>query len=88
MGKNPMITMLPGNKYPHLFCFYAVPVPGHTPQELGEAIHAEIERIKKEDITDDELKMIKTRAKADLIRGLADNQGLAQQLATYNRCPR
>ena len=27
--------------------------------------------------------MIKTRAKADLIRGLADNQGLAQQLAIY-----
>jgi len=74
---------LPGNKYPHLFSFYAVPVPGHTPQELGDAIHAEIDRIKKEDITDDELKMIKTRAKADLIRGLGDNQGLAQQLAIY-----
>src|SRR6201993_515022 len=58
---------LPGNKYPHLFCFYAVPVPPHTPQQLGDAIHAEIERLKKEDITDDELKMIKTRAKADLI---------------------
>ena len=27
--------------------------------------------------------MIKTRAKADLIRGLADNSGLAQQLAIY-----
>jgi predicted Zn-dependent peptidase len=74
---------LPGVKYPHLFSFYAVPVPGHTPQELGDAIHAEIDRIKKEDITDDELKMIKTRAKADLIRGLADNSGLAQQLAIY-----
>jgi len=74
---------LPGNKYPHLFSFYAVPVPGHTPQELGDAIHAEIDRVKKEDISDDELKMIKTRAKADLIRGLADNQGLAQQLAIF-----
>ena len=74
---------LPGNKYPHLFSFYAVPVPGHTPQELGDAIHAEVDRIKKEDITDEELKMIKTRAKADLIRGLADNSGLAQQLAIY-----
>ena len=74
---------LPGNKYPHLFSFYAIPVPGHTPPELGDAIHVEIERIKKEDITDDELKMIKTRAKADLIRGLADNAGLAQQLAIY-----
>ena len=74
---------LPGNKYPHLFSFYAVPVPGHTPQEMGDAIHAEIDRLKKEDISDDELKMIKTRAKADLIRGLADNEGLAQQLAIY-----
>jgi len=39
--------------------------------------------LKKEDITDDELKMIKTRSKANLVRGLADNQGLAIQLATY-----
>lgn len=76
-------TGLPGVKYPHLFAFFAVPLPGHTPQEVGEAIHAEIERLKKEDISDEELKMIKTRAKANLIRGLADNQGLAIQLATY-----
>jgi predicted Zn-dependent peptidase len=74
---------LPGTKYPHLFAFYAFPLPGHTPQEMADAIHVEIERLKKEDITDDELKMIKTRSKADLIRGLADNEGLANQLATY-----
>jgi predicted Zn-dependent peptidase len=74
---------LPGIKYPHLFAFYAVPLPGHTTQEMGDAIHAEIDRLKKEDITDDELKMIKTRAKANLIRGLDDNEGLASQLATY-----
>jgi predicted Zn-dependent peptidase len=43
----------------------------------------EIERLKKEDISDDELKMIKTRTKASLIRGLAENSGLAQQLAFY-----
>ena len=77
------ITGYPGVKYPHLFAFLAVPLPGHTPQEMGEAIHAEIDRLKKEDISDDELKMIKTRAKANLIRGLADNEGLATQLATY-----
>jgi predicted Zn-dependent peptidase len=74
---------LPGNKYPHLFAFYAFPLPGHTPQEVGDAIHVEIERLKKEDISDDELKMIKTRTKANLIRGLAENSGLAQQLAFY-----
>jgi predicted Zn-dependent peptidase len=74
---------LPGIKYPHLFAFYAFPLPGHTTQEVGDAIHAEIDRLKKEDITDDELKMIKTRTKANLIRGLADNEGLATQLAIY-----
>jgi predicted Zn-dependent peptidase len=74
---------LPGSKYPHLFAFYAAPLPGHTPQEMADAIHAEIDRLKKEDVSDEELKMVKTRAKADLIRGLAENEGLAQQLAIY-----
>jgi len=74
---------MPGVKYPHLFAFYAFPLPGHTTQEVAEAIHVEIDKLKKEDISDDELKMIKTRTKANLIRGLADNEGLATQLATY-----
>jgi predicted Zn-dependent peptidase len=73
---------MPGNKYPHLFAFYGFPLPGHSPQEIGDAIHAEIERLKTQDITDDELKMVKTRAKANLIRRLGDNQGLALQLGT------
>ena len=70
-------TGLPGNKYPHLFAFYAFPIPGHKPQEMADAIHAEIERLKKEDISEEELKMIKTRAKANLIRSLGSNEGLA-----------
>jgi len=77
------ITGYPGVKYPHLFAFLAVPLPGHKPDEMADAIHAEIDRLKKEDISDDELKMIRTRSKANLIRGLADNEGLATQLATY-----
>ncbi len=76
-------TGFPGNKYPHLFAFYAFLMPGHTPAEAEAAIHAEIDRLKKEDISDEELKMFKTRAKANLIRGLADNAGLATQLAIY-----
>ncbi len=76
-------TGLPGIKYPHLFAFYAFPLPGHSTQEVADAIHAEIQRLKTEDISDAELKMIKTRAKANLIRGLADNEGLATNLATY-----
>ncbi len=70
-------TGMPGTKYPQLFAFYAFPIPGHTTQEVSTAIHAEIERLKKEDITDEELKMNKTRAKANLIRSLGSNEGLA-----------
>ncbi len=76
-------TGLPGNKYPHLFAFYAIPLPGHKPDEMATAIHSEIERLKKEDISDEELQMIKTRSKANLIRGLGNNEGLASQLAIY-----
>jgi predicted Zn-dependent peptidase len=77
------LTGYPGIKYPHLFAFIAVPLPGRKPEEMAAAIHEEIERLKNEDISDDELKMIKTRAKANLTRSLADNEGLATQLATY-----
>jgi predicted Zn-dependent peptidase len=73
-------TGLPGNKYPHLFAFYAFCMPGHKPDEMAQAIHVEIDKLKKEDISDDELKMIKTRAKANLIRSLGSNSGLAFNL--------
>ncbi len=73
----------PGVKYPGLFAFEAVPLPGHTPDEMATAIHKELERLKTEDISDAELDRYKTRTKADLLRGLADNEGLAHQLAEY-----
>ena len=76
-------TGLPGIKYAHLFAFYAFPLPGHKPEEMAEAIHAEIERLKSADISDEELKMIRTRAKANLLRGLDSNEGLASDLALY-----
>ncbi len=76
-------SWMTGNKYPHLFAFYAFPIPGHKPAEMAEAIHAEIERLKKEDLSDEELKMIKTRSKANLIRSLGSNEGLASALAMY-----
>ena len=73
----------PGQKFPGLFAVYAVPLPGHTPEEMREAIHKELDRLKNEDVSDEELARFKTRAQADLLRGLADNDGLAHQLAEY-----
>jgi len=77
------VSPFPGDKYPSLFCFFAVPLPGHTPEQMGDAISKEIEKLKTADVTDDELKMYKTRTRADLLRGLADNEGLANALAEY-----
>src|SRR6516225_11232022 len=76
-------TTFPGAKYAHLFAFYGVPLPGHTNAEMQKSIQAQIVKLKTEDVTDEELQMFKTRTKADLIRGLDSNEGLAQQLAIY-----
>jgi len=70
----------PGDKYPNLFAFFAISTPGHGPAELREAIHAEVERLNTEDVSDEELAMVKTRVKANLIRRLGSNSGLAFQL--------
>ena len=73
----------PSGKYPSTFVFFAAPNPGHTPQEMRDAIRQEIEKLMTTDVTDEELAMFKTRTRADLLRGLGDNQGLANDLAEY-----
>jgi len=74
---------MPGTKYPNLFLFYAVPARDHTNAESQQAIDAEIERLKTELVSPDELAKAKTRARASLIRQLDSNSGLAAQLAYY-----
>ncbi len=44
-------------------------------------MYAEIDRLKNELITPEELTAVKTRAKVNFLRGLDSNSGLAQQLA-------
>ena len=74
---------MPGTKYPNLFLFYAVPARGRTNQECEEAIDSEIERLKSELVSPEELAKAKTRARASLVRQLASNSGLAAQLTFY-----
>ncbi len=73
----------PGSKYPNLMLVYAFPTPGHSNEDVQAAIHAEIDRLKNEPISDEELEMVKTRAKAGLIRSLASNTGIASRLANF-----
>jgi predicted Zn-dependent peptidase len=76
-----VLNGFPGAKYPTLIAVRANPAPGHTNAEVQAAIRAQLDRLRTEPITDEELKAVKTRAKADLIRGLDSNNGLARQLA-------
>jgi predicted Zn-dependent peptidase len=71
----------PGVKYPNLFTFFAITTPGHTPQEITAAIAEETNKLKNEDITPEELQSVKTRVKAQLLRELDNNSGLALELA-------
>ena len=76
-------SAFPGIKYPNLWAVYAFPSKGSTNEQVRDAIRAEIDRLKKEEVTDEELTRFKTRARANLIRSLDDNQGLANQLSLY-----
>jgi predicted Zn-dependent peptidase len=73
----------PGNKYPNLFLFFSFPAPGHDNGENERAMLAEIEKLKTELVTEEELARVKARARADLVDGLDSNTGLASQLAVY-----
>ena len=75
---------LPGVKYPNLWLVLAVPARGVSNDAVRDVIRPELERMKNEDVTDEELTRFKTRAKADLIRSLNSNDGLAEQLVAYH----
>jgi predicted Zn-dependent peptidase len=72
----------PGNKYPSLFTFFAFTTPGHGAAEVRAAIEEQLTRLKNEDVTPEELQSVKTRVKAQILRQLDSNSGLALQLAT------
>ena len=73
----------PGEKYPHLWVAYAVPARGVANETVQHAIREELDRLKTEDVTDEELAKFRTRAKASLIYSLKSNLGLAMSLTDY-----
>ena len=74
----------PRTKYPHLIIFWAVSTPGHTSEECLKQIDEEIEKIKKESVTPDELKKFKRSTIKGLIDGMESNSSMASQLTFYD----
>ena len=73
----------PGQKYQTGLLVFAIPVKGKTGYDMEEAIYAEIDKIVAEGITAEELEAVKQRTRANFIRGLRGNGGMASQLAWY-----
>lgn len=73
----------PGDKHPNLILLYALTAPGHTVEELATALHSEIERLKTEPVSKEELDRVKTQSRAALLRGLDSNMGMARNLVEY-----
>lgn len=77
-------TDFPGSKYPNMMVFFAFPSKDYTAADTEKAIEEEIERIRNEEVTEEELSRAKVRARVNLIRGLESNMGLAIQMAYFH----
>lgn len=73
----------PGVRAPNLFVITATPLAPHTTAEVEAAIYEEVERLKQEPVSAQELEKVLNNLDADLVRGLRSNSGLASQLALY-----
>lgn len=71
----------PGSKYPGLFLAFVVPNQDVDMQTVEETLREELRKIKEEGVTEEELNRARTNARANLVRSLTSNQGIAQSLA-------
>jgi predicted Zn-dependent peptidase len=73
----------PGDKYANLLVVYALSARDRTLDELAQSIDTELERLKSEPVSAVELDRVKTQLKAELVRSLDSNLGMANLLAEY-----
>jgi len=73
----------PGSRYPNLFIIAATPRAPHTVQEVESAIYEELERLKKEPVTERELQQILNKLEFEESRQMLSNGGLARNLTEY-----
>ncbi|HKI84561.1 MAG TPA: pitrilysin family protein [Candidatus Krumholzibacteria bacterium] len=75
-------TGFPGQLYPGLFLTFAVPAKGFTAAQCESSILKEFDKAKSGDITAEELEGAKTRLKANWIRQVRSDTGMAQTLCS------
>jgi predicted Zn-dependent peptidase len=72
-----------GMKMGGLFAFRVTPAPGKSPAELEPALDAEVQKVLKEGVTEDELQRFKNQALVGLYGRLETNTGIRETLSQY-----
>ena len=67
---NNAVAFQRGRKYEGSFELRGTAKPGHTPEEVEQALYKEIERLQKEPLPDEELQKVKNQNAASAFRGL------------------
>jgi predicted Zn-dependent peptidase len=75
------IPSFPGEKHESLFVLFALPNRDVSPDTVEHALYDELDRIREEGITQEELDRAQTQARASLVGNLDSNSGLARQLS-------
>lgn len=73
----------PGARFDSLFIFSGAPRHPHTVGEVEEAFYEEVERLKKEPVSDRELQKVVNQIEAGFIRGLGSNSGMASRMTYF-----
>jgi predicted Zn-dependent peptidase len=74
---------IPASRYPNLFVISAEPNYPHTNAELEETILRELEKLKSQPVTDEELMKAKNNIKMEYIQSLNSNAEIASILSYY-----
>jgi predicted Zn-dependent peptidase len=73
----------PGGRYDSLFMISGTPRHPHTAAELEVGILAELEKLKQQPVTPEELEKARNQLNAGFLRGLNSNSGLSAQLTSF-----
>jgi predicted Zn-dependent peptidase len=73
----------PGARYPNLFVIRAVPRHPHDAAEVESAVLEQLDLLVREGVTKKEVGRVRKRLRADLLRGLQSNAGLAALLSYF-----
>jgi len=70
----------PDGKYPNLFLLFVAPALGHSVEENRKALGEVLDQLRARPVDEQTLHRVKTKARADVIRRLDNNAGIAALL--------